>query len=212
LPESAFLPLFEVLALVLFDDAELLWVVGDEVVEGAPVVGAAAGVGAALGAAAVGAAAASGQDSDSERIGSFRPGSDRSVNGVPTGTSIVKGIWMPPSSVTVTTHCWSADADGIAATANPADMAPAAANAPIILRLLNTVAYLLPLFGRLRKSSALPSKQRGVHGTHWREGLQRRGVSVVYARGHPVYRQEPFEPARRRPLRLDCGSVRAFIG
>jgi hypothetical protein len=49
-------------------------------------------------------------DSDSERTGSLT-GNDRFANGVPGGTSMVKGICTPPSSVTVTTH-GSADAGG----------------------------------------------------------------------------------------------------
>jgi len=80
--------------------------VGAAAVEGAAVAGT-------LGAATVGFVAGAvtvGHDSDSDRIGSFT-GNDNDDNGVPGGTSIVNGIWTPPSSVTVTTHS-SADAAG----------------------------------------------------------------------------------------------------
>jgi hypothetical protein len=115
--------------------------VGVEVVEGADVAGAPGAVGAAVVPVVTGAGAW--QDSDSERIGRFI-GSDNDASGVPAGTSMVNGIFTPPSSVTVTTHS-SAEADGSTTAARPAEMAPAATIAPITLRLLNTVANLLPI-------------------------------------------------------------------
>jgi hypothetical protein len=87
LPAEVFEPVVPVVVVVV-DDAELLCELGVELVAGA-VVGAPE-VGAAL-VGAVGAGAACGQDSDSERIGSLSSGSDRSVSGVPGGTSTVNG-------------------------------------------------------------------------------------------------------------------------
>jgi hypothetical protein len=87
----------------------------------------AAGGAGVLGAAAVtvgGGGAAGVHDSDSERIDSFT-GKDRLDSGVPGGTSMVNGICIPPSSVTVTTH-GSAEADGTQAKAMVAARPPIA--------------------------------------------------------------------------------------
>jgi hypothetical protein len=82
---------------------------GDCKVDGADAAGGAGVLGAA--AVTVGGEGVAGvHDSDSERIGSLI-GNDRFESGVPGGTSMVKGICTPPSSVTVTMH-GSADADG----------------------------------------------------------------------------------------------------
>ena len=123
----------------------------------------------------VGVVATGAHDSDSDRIGSFT-GNDNDDNGVPGGTSIVNGIEIPPSNVTVTTHSW-ADALCTGTAAKPATTAPAAAIAPISLRLFNTVANLLPK----RKSAALQaSAARTLYDRCGR--LQRGSVGGGYSR------------------------------